>query len=117
MRRRLSGLIPLPFSRPGEQYVSVGQLLFPVDYDVLLLGGRAIAGTAPQGADLRAVVKLDGAPFLTLTCLAGFASSGFVDGANAPITAGSSFTVDVEQVGSTIPGSDLVIVLWMRSTP
>jgi len=92
------GLVPLPFSRFGPISPSVGDQRFYVDYDVRLLSAR---------------VNLDGAPYHQLSLPAG--QNGVLVGIDEDIAAGSYFTIDVVSVGSTDPGEDLAVTLWMKA--
>ena len=107
------GLVPLPFSRFGPISPSVGDQRFYVDYDVRLLSARVSLGHPAQGAALVVGVNLDGAPYHQLSLPAG--QNGVLVGIDEDIAAGSYFTIDVVSVGSTDPGEDLAVTLWMKA--
>jgi hypothetical protein len=103
------------FSRSGTVTVGSGTFRWYNDSGrtVSITAVRASAGTAPTGAPLAVAVKKNGAA---------------IPGANASLAAGSNsakntvsgqtvadgdyLTVDVTAVGSTVPGSDLVVQVW-----
>ena len=80
-------------------------------------GVRASVGTAPTGSSLIVDVKVNGATIFTTpanrpTITAGTQASSFVTNMDVTtVAAGAYVTVDVAQVGSTIPGSDLTVQL------
>lgn len=72
--------------------------------------------TAPTDADLEVDVNIDGTTiFTTQTARPIIAASGFVDTSGTPaVTAwleGEYIQIDVDQVGSTEPGQDLVVTI------
>ena len=80
-------------------------------------GVRASVGTAPTGASLIVDIKVNGTTIFTTqanrpTISAGSMTSGYVTNMNiTSVAAGAYVTVDVAQVGSIIPGSDLTVQL------
>lgn len=71
-------------------------------------------GTAPTGANMIFDVNKNGTTiFTTQGNRPTIASGGFYDGSSVPdvtsMAAGDYFTIDVDQIGSTIPGSNAVI--------
>ena len=86
-----------------------------------IIGVYSAVGTAPTGATLICDVHKDGTTiFTTQANRPTIAASGFVSDLETPdVTAwadGSYLTFDVDQVGSTVAGSDLVItVLWQEA--
>jgi hypothetical protein len=83
----------------------------------VISGIRASVGTAPTGASIIIDIKVNGTTIFTTqanrpTIAASAFASAYVT--NMDITAvasGAYVTVDVAQVGSTIPGSDLTVQL------
>lgn len=80
------------------------------------------AATAPTGADLIVDVNIDGSTIWPTQSN----RVKILDGANTGVYAfgsppawdiGSYITVDIDQVGATIPGSDLVIQILTRPNP
>jgi hypothetical protein len=69
---------------------------------------------APVGADLTAVVKVDGAPLGTLTIPSGSTISNVIDGSWLPaIQTQQAITLDITSVGTTFPGERLVVTIVM----
>jgi hypothetical protein len=111
-----------PFDRGGALTVSGGvrRLRFPVK--ATILGVQAAVNTAPTGAALIVDVNIDGTTaFTTQTDRPQIAAGAFDSGAEkvpavTAIPAGSYLTVDVDQIGATVAGSDLtVVVRWVPS--
>lgn len=86
---------------PGRWYNDTG-------YSITLTQLRSSVGTAPLGADLICVIRLNGVDNTTLTITAGTYTSSVAAG---PIVVASGGYVDVTvtQVGSTAPGADLTV--------
>jgi hypothetical protein len=80
---------------------------------------RASAGAAPSGASILVDVNINaGTIFSTqtnrLTIASGGATATQTVFNTTTITDGSYFTIDIDQVGSTTPGSDLVVTIWLE---
>ena len=90
-----------------------------IDVDGTITNARAYAKTAPTGAALLFDINMNGATIWStqtnrLTIAAG-ANSGTTTTFNTTaITSGSYFTLDVDQVGSTVAGSDITIALTIQ---
>jgi hypothetical protein len=80
-----------------------------------ITGVRASVGTAPTGAPLIVDIKVNGTTIFTTqanrpTIAVGTMTSGYVTNMElVSVATGAYVTVDVAQVGSTIPGSDLTV--------
>ena len=78
-------------------------------------GVRASVGTAPTGSSLIVDIKANGTTIFTTqanrpTIAVGTQTSGFVTNMDVTaVAAGAYVTVDIAQVGSTIPGADLTV--------
>jgi hypothetical protein len=78
-------------------------------------GVRASVGTAPTGASLIVDIKVNGVTLFTTqanrpTVAVGTLTSGYVTNMDVTSVApGAYMTVDVAQVGSAVPGSDLTV--------
>jgi hypothetical protein len=76
----------------------------------------ALVGTAPTGAGLTVNINVGGGPWMSLTIAAGTlsvqATSGQLTTAGA-MTGGVSITLDITAVGTTVPGADLSIFIYM----
>jgi len=106
----------IPFSRSGSLAVAVGQGRFVFPFAATITGVRASVGTAPVGSSLIVDINKNGTTiFSTQANRPTIAASGNVSGVAVPNTtsfaAGDYMTVDVDQVGSTTPGSDLTVVV------
>ena len=82
---------------------------------------RASVGTAPTGAALIVDVNKNGTTIYTTQSArpqiaAGANSATGNSPAVATFAAGDYFTVDIDQVGSTVPGSDLTVTVRLRKT-
>ena len=82
-------------------------------YDMTIVGLQASAGTAPTGADMWIEFIVDGVTAFT-------SSASILDGENdgdvqlpstAAVTAGDVLTIEIDQVGSTVAGADVLITL------
>lgn len=85
-----------------------------------ILGATACVGTAPTGADLIVDVNVAGTsiyaaagdqPTIAATEQDSAYAGATADDTVADFAAGDVITVDVDQVGSTVAGSDLTIAL------
>ncbi len=103
------------FSKQGTLSVTTGALRLPVEGAYTITGIRLMVGTAPTGTALLLDVNKNGTTIFTTqanrpTIAAGATSGG--PGAAPNVTslaAGDYLTVDIDQVGSTVAGSDLVV--------
>lgn len=106
----------LPFSLPGTVSTGTGTARLYNDTGVALTirAVRASVGTAPTGASLIVDVKKGGTSIFTSgnrpTVTAGTNTSGKVTAiATTSLGDGEYLTVDCDQVGSTVAGSDLTV--------
>lgn len=112
--------IPVPFEWTGAMSVRTGVRGFPVPYNCTLLGVRGVLGTAPVGADAVFDVNRNGTTvFGTQSArpraVAGSTSIAETTGMTVTsLSAGDVLTVDIDQVGSSTPGSDLTLVIRIR---
>jgi hypothetical protein len=110
-----------PFSVTGAISVQSGTNKVYVEHAYDLVSVRASVGTAPTGASLIVDVNRNGTTIFgtqanrptitagTTTDLAGAASV-------TSYSSGDYFTVDVDQVGSTVAGSNLTVQIRLRRT-
>jgi hypothetical protein len=76
----------------------------------------ALVGTAPTGAGLTVNINVGGALWMSLTILSGTLS---VQATSAQLTAAgsiagsASMTLDITAVGTTVPGSNLSVFIYM----
>jgi hypothetical protein len=106
----------LPMSIGGVLVVGAGVIPFIATRALTLVRVRAACGTAPTGASLKFDVNKNGTTMFTTQAnrpeiaISGTSSSAATPDVTA-IAAGDLITVDVDQVGSTIAGSNAVVVL------
>jgi hypothetical protein len=115
-------LRPYPFSFQGNLTTKVGTTRFPIAQAGTITEVRAQLTTAPTGAAAIIDVNLSGTSIFTTQANRpqwAISASGEVVRTNMDITAvsaGNYFTVDIDQVGSTVQGADLVVVILVRHT-
>lgn len=110
-------LNPMTWTRGGSQFVSTGLHKYYVDHPGTDMGLRASLSTPPVGSDLVVALRQNGTVIQLATIPDGQITSGYLTLSPGTVSAGDYFTVDVTQVGSTDPGSELTVTLWMRVTP
>lgn len=89
--------------------VATDVFIFPVPYDMTLSSIKGFLVTAGTGANVIAGIKINGVEILELTIVAGATT---VTVANTTVLSNNDIiAIDVKQIGSTIPGSGLVITL------
>lgn len=106
----------LAFSNTGALSVQTGTHRMYVEHGSTILAVRAAVGTAPTGAAILVDVNKNGTTiFTTQANRPSIAAAGFTALAaavNVPALApGDYLTVDVDQVGSTVAGSDLTVTV------
>lgn len=111
----------VPFSKGGVLTAGAGTFRFYVDGgDWTIIQVRASVGTAPTGASLIVDVNKNGTTiFTTQSRRPTIAASGFTATPSGAIevtslTTADYLTVDIDQIGSTIAGSDLVVTVWLQ---
>lgn len=110
-----------PFTMAGTLTTKVGAMRVYMEGPYVVDSVRASVGTAPTGASVIVDVNRNGTTIYTTqgnrptiavstnTALGGAA-------ANGTFANGDYLTVDVDQIGSTVAGADLVVVVRMRRT-
>lgn len=112
----------LPYSNGGALSVKTGTFRLYNDSGAAwtIQGVRASVGTAPTGASVIVDVNVDGTTIFTTqanrpTVAAAAFTSGAVTNMNVTSVAiGSYLTVDIDQVGSTVAGSDLSVQIGVK---
>lgn len=110
------------YSAAGAVAVGAGKARFVNDtgVSVLLSNVSVHAGTAPTGAALIVDVNRNGTTVFTDQTKRPQLAAGATDGSSVPALAGGAqavlapndvVTIDVDQVGSTVAGSDLTVVV------
>lgn len=106
-----------PYSVGGTLAVSAGTLRIPITRSMTATKARVMVAAAPTGSSLIVDVNKNGTTLFSTqgnrpTVAIGANDSGA--GTTPDITsllAGDYVTFDIDQVGSTFPGADLVVVL------
>jgi hypothetical protein len=110
------------FSRQGTLGTSTGTQRLPIEASYTIVGTRVMVGTAPTGASILVDVNKNGTTVYTTqgnrpTVAAGANAGG--PGATPDVTslvAGDYLTIDVDQVGSGVAGSDLTVTIVVTKT-
>jgi hypothetical protein len=118
-----AAVLSLPaYSKQGALSVATGTMRFPVDGSYTIVGTRLMVGTAPTGASLILDVNKNGTTIYTNQAnrptIAASANAGG-PGAAPDVTtlvAGDYLTVDIDQIGSSIAGSDLTVAIVVSRT-
>ena len=109
------------FSYTGNLVVGVGQQKWVAFRAAEIIGVRAAVGTAPTGADAVLNVRKNGiatggvgAIFTSILSQPEIAAGTTVGAVVAPdgadtLAAGDYLTVDIDEIGSTVPGADLTV--------
>lgn len=105
----------LTFSWPGDASVSSGVLEVPLQAGTLS-NMRVRAATAPTGSSLIANFDLNGATLGNMTIAAAANDSGTSTPSTTTVVDGDYLSVEFTQVGSTLPGSNLVFTIEWSGT-
>lgn len=103
------------FSSIGTLSVRTGTARFVAWEACTILGARAVCNTAPTGASVIVDINKNGTTIFSTqgnrpTIAAGTNDSGAIVAPNVTTLAvGDYLTVDIDQVGSTLAGSDLTV--------
>ena len=109
----------MPFTRPGNLAVVVGTTRLPIPYACVIESVAARLGTAPSGASAIIDVNRNGTTIYgTQSARPTFAPSVSTATVGAhtvtTLAAGDNLSVDVDAIGTTVPGADLVVVVVLR---
>lgn len=107
----------ITFSYPGPLAVGAGQARFYVTSAGAVTNVVASVGTAPTGSSVIVDVNKNGSTlFTTQAARPTIAASAFVDTSSVPAVTALAvddwITVDIDQVGSTVAGSDLTVTIY-----
>lgn len=106
----------IPFSWTGDLEVAAGGHRLPITQALTITGVRATAGTAPTGAAAIIDVNINGTT--AFTTQANRPTIG--DGTNesdievpdvTALASGDYLTIDIDQIGSGDPGTDLTVAI------
>jgi hypothetical protein len=99
-----------PFFEGGALSVKTGVGRYPIMEAGTIVRARVVVDTAPTGASLTLSLKKNGTQFTTITMSAG--TNAAVSGTlSTAVADGDYLTVDITQVGSTVAGSNLTVVI------
>lgn len=108
-------------SAPGTLSVGAGAFKFALPYSARVIAARAAVGTAPTGANLIVDINKNGTTIYTTqanrpTVVAGgtVGTLAIPDTPQAVFIQGDYITVDIDQIGSTVAGADLTVVIQMQ---
>lgn len=104
------------FSKAGVLSVVTGTSRFVFPFPVTVLGATLVVSSAPVGAAIKVDVNLNGTTIFTTQANRPTIADGATVGSEAApdvtaVLAGQYLTVDVDQVGSSTPGSNLTVVV------
>lgn len=105
------------FTMQDQIEVAVGTTFIPFDSDASLLSVQAVTSVAPVGQDVLVDVNINGVsiwanPVDRITIPAGQDQSSVISVFDTDTFAsGDRLSVDVDQVGTTNPGEDLVVMV------
>lgn len=106
----------ITYGKAGPAYVTTGKLRYKFPFAATIVGVSVSVDTAPTGADIIVDVNKNGTTIFTTQAnrprvVAGaFSTAAEVTNMNVTsIAAGDYITIDVDQVGSTVAGSDLSV--------
>ena len=109
------------FGQPGTLATGVGASSFCFPFNATINGVVASVGTAPTGASVICDVNLNGTTIFSTQANRPTIAAGTVKTSSMPTpntTSISQFdllSVDIDQVGSTVPGADLIVVISYNS--
>ncbi len=114
------GRIDPTFAHVGVLTVQAGAGRYPVTVAGTITAVRAAVGTAPTGAAILVDVNKNGTTVFTTQgnrplIAAGTNSSGAAVPDVTSVIAGDLLSVDVDQIGSSVAGSDLVVVVLIQT--
>jgi hypothetical protein len=107
------------YTWPGDAEVDTGAIRIYFKRAATIVNVYASCSTEPTGASLILDVNLNGTTiFTTQGNRPTIAASAFTDMTSAPdvtaVSAGDFITVDIDQIGSTIAGADIVVGVEYR---
>lgn len=110
------------YSKQGVLTTTTGTMRLPIDGTYTIVGTRLMVGTAPTGTSLIVDVNKNGTTIYstqanrpTIAISANAGGPGTAPDVTS-LAAGDYLTVDIDQVGSTVAGSDLTVVVIVNKT-
>lgn len=114
---------PYVLAVSGVLTTQVGKSRIYFENNVEVVSVRAAVGVAPTGASVLIDVNKNGATIYSTQshrptiAASGFTGLGGASGIGATYTAATDYlTIDVDQIGSTLPGESLTVTVRMRNT-
>jgi len=112
-------LVVIPFSISGALSTRVGPHRIYLEASYTVDSIRASVGTAPTGASLICDVNKNATTIYTTqsarpTITAGTNTATANSPAVTSFSSGDYLSVDIDQIGSTVAGSDLTVAIWLR---
>jgi len=110
------------FFKTGTLTVTTGTQRLPIDGAYTITGTRLMVGTAPTGTDLIVDINRNGTSIYTTQANRPSITAGQNAGGpgTAPdvtaLVAGDYLTVDIDQIGSSVAGSDLTVTVIVSKT-
>lgn len=109
------------FSRSGDATITAGTMRWRFPVAATIVGASAAIGTAPTGSSLIIDVNKNGTTIYTTqgnrpTISAGTNSASETSPNVTSMAIGDYLTVDIDQIGSTVAGSDLTVFVRYRIT-
>lgn len=111
-----------PYSKTGALTVSSSALRLPIEQTCTIVGVYVTVGTAPTGASLIIDVNKNGTTIFstqanrpTITAGTNIGGPGATPNTTA-LAAGDYISVDIDQIGSSVAGSDLVVSVIVSLT-
>lgn len=105
------------FYMEGVLVTKVGTLKWRSNGAATIVGILAVVGTAPTGASIIVDVNKNGTTLFATgkpTIAAGTTNSGAASVPSSPnLVDGDEITVDIDQIGSTVAGSDLTVEVFL----
>jgi hypothetical protein len=116
LKTLLSAPVPIPFFYGSTLSVMTGVGRAPITGGVAgtIKEVRAAVNTAPTGAAINLSVKKNGTQFTTLS-IAASANAGSSTGLSTAVVAGDYLSVDITQVGSTVAGANLTVMVEVET--
>ena len=111
------------FFKQGTLAVTTGTFRWYPPFSIDIVDVRAAVGTAPTGASILVDVNRNGTSIFTsqgnrptIAASSNFDVSGTPDGTTGLTGDADYVTVDIDQVGSTVEGSDLTVMIAYKRT-
>ena len=111
---KIDGILEKNYNIPGAVKTSTGTTRWWAPTNLSVASVICSVSTVPTGSALNLAIKKNGTTIETTSILADTATSS--KDVSLSILAGDYITIDITQVGSTVPGADLVVTfLYFRN--